>query len=110
MKKLIIIVLILSAVSMYLNAHKPSHTLELKSSYFFFTHDTLNKVYPRGGFEESLSASLPVWQWLNFYASAGIAYVHGKSLNNYEKTSLLEVPVDLGLKVAFPLHSKLDYC
>jgi outer membrane protein W len=83
--------------------------LELKSSYLFFTQSPLRKIYKHGGFEESLSASFPLWKWLNLYTSIGVAYVKGKSLNNRQNTSLLQVPIDLGLKVIFPLHPKLDY-
>jgi len=109
MKKTIIIASVLGAVCSQLWAHKPSHTLELKSSYFFLTQDPLNKVYNHGGFEESLSGSFPLWRWLNAYASVGIAHVSGKSLNSGQKTSLLLVPLDLGLKVVFPLNRKLDF-
>ena len=109
MKKIIIIACVLGVTYSQLRAHKPSHTLELKSSYFFFAQDPLNKVYNHGGFEESLSGSFPLWRWLNAYASVGIAHVSGKSLNNCQKTSLFLVPLDLGLKVVFPLHKKLDF-
>lgn len=69
----------------------------------------MNKVYNHGGFEESLSGSFPLWRWFNFYTSIGIAYLKGKSLNNCEKSSLLQVPFDLGAKLVFPLSKKFDY-
>lgn len=109
MKNLIVIASLLMTFFSYLRAHKPSHTLELKSSYFIFAHDSLNEVYHHGGFEESLAGSFPMWKWLNFYASIGIAHVNGKSLNDCQKTSLLEIPIDIGLKIVFPLHKKHDF-
>ena len=109
MKKFIIIAYVLNMFCLCLYGHKPSPTLELKSSYFLFTQEPLSKVYNHGGFEESLSGSFPVWKWLNVYTSIGIAHVNGKSLNSCEKTSLLLVPLDLGLKIVFPLFKKLDY-
>lgn len=109
MKKLFIIAYTLNVLCSYMYAHNPSHTLELKSSYFLFVQDPLSQIYHQGGFEESLSGSFPLWKWLNLYASVGVAHVNGKSLNNHEKTSLLLVPLDLGIKVVFPLFEKLDY-
>ncbi len=91
------------------HGRKPAAMLELKPSYFFFTNSPLSKIYKRGGFEMQTSGSCQLWKWLDVYGSVGVMQTWGKSLNDGQKTSLLEVPVDLGLKPHFVLHKKVDY-
>ena len=72
--------------------------LEIKPSYFFFYDSPMKKVYNKGGFEIQGSASVPVCHYLDFYGSLGYRHVSGHALNTCEKTSLILVPIDIGLK------------
>jgi hypothetical protein len=81
-----------------------SHTtpwLEIKPSYFFFSAFPLKDIYDCGGFEIQGSASLPLRCNLDMYGSVGFRQAWGRALNSCEKTNLIVVPFDIGLKPVF---------
>lgn len=75
--------------------------LEIKPSYFFFSKYPMNNIYNNGGFEVQGSTSIPLCKYLDFYGSIGYREAWGKALNSCEKTSLIVVPIDIGLKPIF---------
>lgn len=81
----------------------PLHTemcsawLEIKPGYFFFTDHTLRDIY-HGGFEIQGSGTYPLCEMLALYGSLGYLHVDGRSLNECQKTSISQIPFDLGLR------------
>ena len=88
---------------------KEQPILEAKVGYFFFSDDKMSDVYNQGGIDVQLSASYPIWQWLQVYASVEYLERHGKTLHAHQKTSIWEVPLSLGLKPVIKISSKARY-
>ena len=73
--------------------------LEIKPGYFFFSNHSMHKIYHHGGFEIQGSATYPLWcDIIALYGSIGYLHVKGRSLNECQKTSISQVPFDLGLR------------
>ena len=97
---------------------KAGPLLELKNGYFFFTDSTMKKVYSNGGWDIQLSGSYPIRKFLQIYGSVEYLQNQGKSLFDHQKTSIYEIPVNLGLKPIIALYpwmqvyvaSGLRYC
>lgn len=71
--------------------------LEIKPGYFFFANHTLRKIY-HGGFEIQGSVTYPINDTIAWYSSIGYIHAKGKSLGDHQKTSISQVPLDLGLR------------
>ena len=80
--------------------------LEIKPGYFFFSNHTLRKIY-HGGFEIQGSGSYPLCGALALYGSLGYLHVKGKSLQANQKTSISQIPIDVGLRAITPLSECL---
>ncbi len=80
-----------------LNASTSRPMLEIKPGYFFFSNHTLRKIY-HGAFEIQVSGSYPLQHWLALYTSLGYLHAKGISLQGNLKTSMWQVPLDLGLR------------
>ena len=85
-----------------LPAYTPSTWLEIKPGYFFFSNHTLAKIY-HGGFEIQGSGSYPLCGMIALYGSIGYIHAKGKSLHAHQKTSISQIPIDLGLRAITPL-------
>ena len=72
--------------------------LECKPSYFIFIAEPMHAIYPHGGFQVQASTSVPVYKFIDFYASVGYRQAWGHALNTEQDTTLKIVPVDVGLK------------
>lgn len=83
--------------------------IELHMGYFFFTDSTLRDVYDKGGLDLQLAGSYPVWKGLQVYGSVGYTEKSGRSLNDYQKTSIYQIPVQVGLRPVFTLCKELQY-
>lgn len=83
--------------------------LEIKPSYFLFPASLMNSVYDNGGFEIQSSVSVPVHHYLDLYGSVGYRKARGHALNTGEKTRLIVIPVDLGLKPIFSFGERFSY-
>ena len=83
--------------------------LECRPSYFFFPNNPMKDIYSRGGVELQGSISAPCHHYLNVYGSIGYRKVHGKALNTGEKTKIMVLPIDIGLKPIFNFH-ECFYC
>lgn len=83
--------------------------LEVKAGYFFFTDSTMREIYNQGGLDLQLSGSYPVWRWLEIYASVEYLNRSGRSLNGCQKTSIWEIPVNLGLKPIITICPGIEY-
>ena len=68
----------------------------------------MRKVYNKGGMDFQVSASVPVWKWLQVYGSVEYLEKHGKSLSLGENASIWEIPVSVGLKPVLKIHSMLQ--
>lgn len=77
--------------------------LEIKPGYFFFANQTLGKIY-HGGFEIQGSLSYPLWEMIALYGSLGYLQVKGRSLQGNQKTSIFQVPLDIGLRIVADLN------
>ncbi len=71
--------------------------LEIKPGYFFFSNHTLREIY-HGGFEIQGSVSYPLCGMIALYGSLGYLRVRGKSLGGNQKTSISQVPLDVGAR------------
>ncbi len=100
LKKLILCTL--ACLAHQLHAH-PSSWLEIKPGYFFANH-TLRKIY-HGGYEIQASITRPLSDDIALYGSIGYIHARGKSLGEHQKTSISQVPLDLGVR-AFASISK----
>lgn len=76
--------------------------LEIKPGYFFFANHTLRKIY-HGGFEIQGSATYPLCGMIAWYSSIGYIHAKGKSLGDNQKTSISQVPLDLGFRAIVDL-------
>lgn len=83
--------------------------VEIKPSYFVFSSSPMDDIYDDGGFEIQGSVSVPVCNYLDFYASIGYRKAWGHALNTCEKTSLAVIPVDIGLKPIFNFCERFYY-
>lgn len=92
-----ICVLAVACIMPSIHAKTSSTWLEIKPSYFFFTNHTLRKIY-HGGFEIQGSVSYPLCDMIDLYGSLGYLQVRGKSLQGNQKTSIYQIPVDVGLR------------
>lgn len=70
---------------------------ELKPGYFFFSNHTLRQIY-HGGFEIQGSGTYPLSEKIALYGSLGYVRVKGKSLQGNQKTSISQIPLDVGLR------------
>jgi len=95
-KKIALLSALLCALTHYASGLTP--WLEVKPSYFLFTNSVMRSIYHHGGVEIQGSASIPVWNYLDFYTSIGYRRVHGHALNTCENTTLTVLPCDIGLK------------
>jgi hypothetical protein len=83
--------------------------IEFKAGYFFFAESKMRKIYDDGGFDVQISASYPVWRWLQIYGSVEYLQCRGESLNAHQKTKIWELPVSVGLRPVFKIYSKAQY-
>ena len=81
--------------------------LEVKPGYFFFAQQTLRKIY-HGGFEIQGSATYPLYKMIALYGSLGYVQVQGKSLHGDQKTSLFQIPFDVGLRAIAHVNKYAD--
>lgn len=80
-----------------IHGHIESAWLEIKPGYFFFANHTLRKIY-HGGFEIQGSVTYPINGTIAWYSSIGYIHAKGKSLGDNQKTSISQVPLDLGFR------------
>ncbi|HZW60694.1 MAG TPA: hypothetical protein VFF04_00550, partial [Candidatus Babeliales bacterium] len=76
---------------------------------FFFSSSPMREIFDHGGFEIQASASIPVYDYLDFYASIGYRKARGHSLNTCDKISLSVIPFDIGLKPIVNFHERFYY-
>lgn len=87
-------------------------TVELKGGYFIFANKKMHKVYDNGG-QVQLSGTYPLTNLcdcfrLDLYGSVGYQHSSGKSIGEHQKTSIWQVPVDLGLRPVFTMTPSLQ--
>lgn len=87
-------------------------TVELKGGYFIFADKRMRKVYDNGG-QVQLSGTLPLTNLcdgfrLDLYGSLGYQFSSGRSLGGHQKTSIWQIPVDLGLRPVFTICPELQ--
>jgi hypothetical protein len=90
-------VLAIACITASLNGQTNSAWLEIKPGYFFFANHTLRKIY-HGGFEIQGSVTYPINGTIAWYSSIGYIHNKGKSLGDTQKTSISQVPLDLGFR------------
>jgi hypothetical protein len=88
---------------------KKKSLLEVKGGYFFFVDKKMRQVYDEGGLDLQLCTSLPLWKWLQVYASVECLQRNGRSLNDHQKTSIIETPLSLGLKPVIVITPEIQY-
>lgn len=89
-------------------------TLEIKSGYFFFSKSSMRNVYDKGGIDLQLTSTYPLFDYnetcnSQVYASIEYLYCSGQSLEEKQKTTFKEIPVNFGLKTAFKISPQLKY-
>lgn len=85
-----------------LTAQNSLRWLEIKPGYFFFSNHTLAKIY-RGGFEIQGSVTYPLCSMVALYGSLGYIHAKGKSLHAHQKTTISQIPLDVGGRVIVSL-------
>lgn len=80
--------------------------LEIKPGYFFFSNHLLRKIY-HGGFEIQGSLTCPLSPMVALYSSLGYLKVKGRSLGAWQRTSVSQVPIDLGVRALVDLRECL---
>lgn len=90
-------ILAIACIIVPLQAQLSPSWLEVKPGYFFFSNHTLRKIY-HGGFEIQGSGTFSLYGPIALYASLGYLRAKGKSLHVHEKTSIVQVPLDLGAR------------
>lgn len=89
--------LAIACIAASLNGQTNSAWLEIKPGYFFFANHILRKIY-HGGFEIQGSVTSPINGTIAWYSSIGYIHAKGKSLGDNQKTSISQVPLDLGFR------------
>ncbi len=82
--------------------------LEVKGGYFMFTNEKMRKVYG-GGYDLQLSGTAPIWNWVQLYVSAEYLQASGHSLGFNQRTSLWQLPINVGLRGSVKLSSQILY-
>lgn len=77
--------------------------VEVKGGYFFFSDKELLNIYSNGGAAVSLSGCYSLITWkerysLDLYTSASYFSRSGYSMNGQQKTSIWQIPVDVGIR------------
>ena len=88
---------------------KTDPLIDFKVGYFFFSSESLRKVYKSGGYDLQLSASYPVWKGLHVYGSLEFLSLSGNSLSEQEKTSLWQIPLSVGIKPIITICKQVQY-
>ena len=103
MKKLLLLTLVFGALS----ATRPQ--IELKLGYFRFGDHHLRKVYRQDALDTQLTASIPLWKWLNLYT--GISYIsrEGRTRPKHHHTKITILPLSLGLRAIVRVAHDVDY-
>ena len=83
--------------------------IEIKPSYFTFSNCLMSEIYDKGGFEVQASGSIPVYKRLDIYTSIGYRQSWGHALSTGEKTNLIVIPFDIGLKPVFNFSDHAYY-
>lgn len=83
--------------------------LEIKPGYFFFSAQPMHQIYDHGGFQVQASASIPVYDHLDFYGSVGFREAWGHALDSGQSTKIMVIPVDIGLKPVFNFGKRCSY-
>lgn len=84
-------------------------SIEGQAGYFIFADNTMRDIYDNGGFKVALSATYPLQDIWNLYASLGFIEAWGKSLHFKERTSFWQIPLDIGIKPVICLCSDVDW-
>lgn len=92
-----IYILAIVCITPSLHAKTSCAWLEIKPGYFFFSNHTLRKIY-HGGFEIQGSVTYRLCRTIALYGSLGYLRVKGRSLEGNQKTSIAQIPLDLGLR------------
>lgn len=84
-------------------------SIEGRVGYFVFASDKMRDVYSDGGFEVGVSATYPLCDIWNLYASLGFIEAWGKSPHFREKTTFRQIPLDVGIKPVIAVCSNVDW-
>lgn len=118
MKKYIYL-LLLTILSLSLSAeiHFVNQSLfEAKGGYFIFSDKNLRDIYKGGGAAVQVCVSTPIatsrdMYALDLYSSVGYLTRSGYSLNDHQKTTLWQIPVNLGIRPSIsPFPTLQCYC
>jgi hypothetical protein len=96
-KKIGTLIVGIACIMPAISAQNSNVWLEIKPGYFFFANHTLGKIY-HGGFEIQGSLSCPIDRMIALYSSIGYLHVKGKSLGDNQRTTISQVPLDLGIR------------
>lgn len=104
LKKIYAFTIAIACIIPALHGQDVEKWFEIKPGYFFFSNHLMRKIY-HGGFEIQGSGTYPMCQsMLAFYWSLGYLHVKGKSLGAHQKTSVSQVPIDLGVRAIFDMR------
>lgn len=88
---------------------KAEPTIEAKAGYFFFTNSKMRKIYDQGGIDVQISGAYPIWKGLQIYGSVEYLRKSGRSLNDHQKTSIWQIPVNIGLRPVITICPEVQY-
>lgn len=84
-------------------------SVDAQAGYFIFTNDTMRDVYDKGGFKVAVSATYPLQDIWNLYASLGFIGAWGKSTHFHQNTNFWQIPLDVGIKPLFCVCENVDW-
>lgn len=96
-KKIGVFAIVITCIMPMIHGHNDNAWLEIKPGYFFFSNHLLRKIY-HGGFEIQGSLSCPLSPMIALYSSLGYLHAKGRSLGAHQKTSIMQIPIDLGIR------------
>lgn len=108
-QKVFFFILFIILLNQRIDASTICPCIEAKVGYFFFSDAKMRKIYDKGGLDAQVSASYPIWGWLQAYASIEYLERHGKSLNAHQKTCFEAVPLSIGIQTVIVIYEKLHY-
>lgn len=103
-KKLSVLVCVLSFAA----AHS-FEPVEARLGYYLYTDKHMREVYNNGGFEIQLNSAYPLEECLHLYGSIGYQRASGRSNHFHQKTTIWQIPLDIGVKKYFSFNETTNW-
>ena len=82
--------------------------LEANAAYIFPLRRTFQRIYTNAGYYR-LEGTLNTKKYVKPWTSLGIIYTSGTSIGEDDSTSLYMIPLDIGIKLIYPINKFYPY-